>query len=547
MSSTKNYDTDKTILVGNFKAYSGEYEDIIYTNRILSPYYKYSFSHKGRTYPSLIHFLYAIRLCYKDIKDSMMELEPEDVLDFYRKKKTKCDSLFEKLGMKIGKKNYQSVDEYLVEVTKDALNILYKYFSSNKELKNALISTGVMPIVFIDNDEILGTGIRNRGLNLLGETMMKVRSYLIDSELRSSISISKLENLKDLELKYDDISDYVEYKNNNFNSVESWAFKMLLNYTNAIAYFFKYLCEERREFISIMKNTNIQELEGDKFAVYGDYSDMAYKLEKLGGIVKKIKGDNASRKAWVFPMTVKEDVKQLIFSASFGVNPIVNVNVAKYVANDIFHCNFSSEFNNIYFPEVTDNMKNTIEHMITSVFSSSDPELYEIVTVSFQTCNYIWKHICMMCEHIYVTASFEDNFSDNEEDAVKQILQASRNSVENLKRDYVDYGFNTEYENCAMQAVLYVIVALTDWLELDEVTQLEYNTMYNIVLFDLDKLPRRSVNINTASNVIKAFNEKGLIITVEVAEVIAGFVEKISVEMKRREVLNRIMFFANII
>lgn len=545
MNSNNLYDTEKTIIIGDFKK-NGPYEEATYTNRILSPYYKYPVNHKGKTYPSLVNFLYSIRLCYKDIKDKMFELEPEEVVSFYRKKKVKCEKLFNKLGMKIGKNDYQSSDEYIVELTKEGLNILYSYFSSNDTLKDALMSTGFLPIVFVDDDDILGTGRKNRGLNMLGNTMMKVRSYLIENNMRSAISISKMKELKDLSLKYDDVSDYINYKNNNFNNLENWAFKMLLMYSNAIGNFFKYLCEDRRDFMRVIKGSNIQELEGDKFAVYGDYSDMKYNFANLGGEVKKVRQDGESKSAWVFPLKVKPQVKQLLFASSFGVNPIVSVNVVKYICNEVFHCSFSSQFNNIYFPEVSEKMKATIESMITSVISN-DPELYETTTVSFQACNLLWKHVCMMCEHAYVSASFEDGFSDNEESAINKILEASKNSVENLKRDYVDYGFNTENENCIMQAILYVIVALTDSLEVDEVTMLEYNAMYNILLFDLRKVPAKSSNSAMGINVLKAFNDKGLIISQDMADTIGGLINKLSVSMSRVEVLNRIMFFANII
>ena len=546
MNSNNLYDTEKTIVIGNFKKYTGPYEEPIYANRILSPYYKYPVSHKGNTYPSLINFLYSVRLCYKDIKDQMIELEPEDVPSFYKKKRVKCNKLFDKLGMKIGKNNFQSADEYIVEITKESLNILYKYFSSNNTLKEALMSTGVSPIVFVDDDAILGTATEKKGLNMLGNMMVKVRTYLIENHMRSSIALSKLETFSNLELKLDDIYDYKNYKNNNFNDLENWAFKMLIMYCSAVAYFFNYLCQDRRDFIRVIKGSNLEELEGDKFALYGDYSDMEYNLKNLGGIVKNVNKDGEKKKAWVFPLKVKTQVKQLIFASTFGVNPVVSVNIAKYVAHDIFHCSFTSEFNNIYFPEVSDKMKTTIEHVITSVLSS-DPELYETTTVSFQACNYLWKHICMMCEHVYVSASFEDDFVDNEGGAMKQILQASKNSVENLKRDYVDYGFNTENENCILQAILYIIVALTDSLEVDEVTMMEYNAMYNILLVDLPRIKGKSVNSGFGLNVMKAFNEKGLIINTDMAEVIGGLVEKLSKEMNRKEVLNRIMFFANII
>jgi hypothetical protein len=48
-------------------------------------------------------------------------------------------------------------------------------------------------------------------------------------------------------------------------------------------------------------------------------------------------------------------------------------------------------------------------------------------------------------------------------------------------------------------------------------------------------------------NVLKAFNDKGLLISTDMADTIGGLCNKLSSSMSRSEVLNRIMFFANII
>ena len=117
-----------------------------------------------------------------------------------------------------------------------------------------------------------------------------------------------------------------------------------------------------------------------------------------------------------------------------------------------------------------------------------------------------------------------------------------------MKKEYVNHDMHTETENCALQAVLYNIVALTDWPAINVVGTKELNTCVDILCYNLDDLKEfEAMDTSEVKNVIKAFVNKGLIIDASIAKKILGFVHKMSENSNDSLVLNRIMFFSNII
>lgn len=537
--NNKEYNVNENVLIGNFYDYTGEYEAQIKSTKILSPYYHVPVNWKGKGFPSLVNYLYFFRLCYKDLKEKLYTMKPKEVPAYYYKNKNKCEKLFKNIGDQIGINKFETVKSYIIRITKDALDVLYDIYMRNSDLKASLLATEYLPIYFVDRDEILGDGLDGSGLNLFGKKLEEIRKYLKENVLRDSLVETKIKTLETLNLQFNNSSDFTSYSNDKFNNVEKWAYKMLLMYSNAIASFFEYLCISRNEFMPINTeiNIDIKDIDDDSFLVSGKNDTFKYQFSKLEGKYKEDKG-------WIFPNKSRNEVKKLVYKAGVGVSPTLSLNITKYVINEIFHCSFESEFSALRFPEISYDFSKTVSSMITSFIK--DKKLKNSMIITSQTCDSLWRQICMLCENIYETASQSE---EGEIEAINNVLNISQSSVENLKREYSDYGFNTETENCALQSVVYNIVAITDWLGTYDVKADELDTCISILTFGMNSLKSfNTIDNNEVNNISRAFEDKGLVIGNKTSGRILGFIKKISKESQNnKEVLNRIMFFSNII
>lgn len=548
MSSPKNfktYDKTQSILLGNFESNVDEYKDQFQSYKLLSPYYPYQIKVNNKTFPSIINYIYHERLCIRDIKNKLQTLDPQEVKEYYRKNRNRCNKIFKQLGEKIGISKYENVNNYLYKITQNSLNILYQIFTENSVLKEALLSTRNYPIFFLDSDEVLGEGARDgSGMNLYGKMLEQVRTFIQQNTLTTAVSYRYLKNLYKIDLTGESYEDYLEYKNEKFNKLESWAYKMLLMYCNGISQLFNYLCIPRKDFLPINTTSNIT-IKNDTFILQGKYENLTYQFKKLEG---KYSNNILSGEGWKFPKSSIEQVKQLLATTSlYAIKPVITPEIVRYVTNDIFNCSFKSKYNNVYFPEPSSELINVIKNMIITNISESDVKLN--TTMTNQACNLLWLHICMLSENI-----IENTFSDFQEGEditkIKEILTKSRSSVDTIKREFIDHGLPTESENCALQSAIYVIVALTDWLGVDVVGEEEVNTFYNIVGFNIGRsfIKNMSSNQNYIDIVKRAFYNKGLLINTNACKYIADFVETLNDRMKKsKKFVNRIMFFSNII
>jgi len=531
----KEYNPNQQVLIGNYFYYEGKYELPIRANKVLSPYNPIEIQWKKDKYPSIMNYLISFRICYRNLKKRLQEnVKPADVNNFYNRNKDNCEQIFKNKSLELGIGKFESVKSYFIKITNDALNVLYDVFDSNQAMKRALIDTDDMPIIFVDRDDILGDGMDGKGLNLYGKKLEEIRSYFMQKIVKVSKIDRKLTNIENLDIKSDDMSAIIRYDTKEFSDLEKWAFKMLLMYCNATAKFFEYLCIQRNEFIPIMKGAiDITEKE-DHFILEGKYEALQKQFKTIGGEFVK--------RGWKFPLKLKDEVYKILYSSSaVGVKPVLNMNVVSYTIREIFHCSFAGEFNMVKFTEVKSSFCSAVNFIIKSFIS--DKSLRNVMSVPVESCGVIWRHLCMLCEHLY-DVMLSQRTSD-----ISKVINSSQTNVENLKREFVDHGFNTDIENCALQSVVYNIVALTDWLGTYDVTREELNTCVDIMSFGMDKL--KSYNEDSGEeviNVTRAFTNKGLVISRRVASYVLGFVKKlVSESSKDKEVMNRIMFFSNII
>ena len=548
----KEYDTNKVVLVGNFYNYTGPYEDQIKATKILSPYLEVNFSRDGKLFNSIATYLYYIRLMYGDLKEEILSQPISDVYRFYKRHKFKTEKLMKNLGEKIGIGNYDSADTYVISKTKDALNNIYDIFIKNKELRNALMSTENLSIVFVDEDSVLGDGLNGRGLNLYGQKLEEIRRYLRNTTLKDSLIEDKFNTMLELKLEYNESEEFDNFINENksLNMIEKWAFKMMMMYANTIAKFFEYLSVSRPDFLEVIKEGTMELSKTDnELVLEGVYQSLSQKFAQIGGSF------NSKKKQWRFPKKFKyggnkkdqdteEELTKIIFSYNLiGIKPIINNKMVSYVINEIFNCSFGGQYDNIRFPSLTDNFIDTMRYMIKSFIIN--PGFKRSIDITSQAISILWLHICKLCEHIY---EYSEQFEGNEKLKINTSLFNAKQSVDQMKKEYVNHDMHTETENCALQAVLYNIVALTDWPAINVVGTKELNTCVDILCYNLDDLKEfEAMDTSEVKNVIKAFVNKGLIIDASIAKKILGFVHKMSENSNDSLVLNRIMFFSNII
>jgi len=551
-TSQKKYDTDKVVLIGNFYTYTGPYEEQIKATKILSPYLDVTFTRDGKLFNSIAAYLYYFRLMYGDLKEKILTQPTSEVYKFYKRHKFKTEKLMKNLGEKIGIGNYDSPNTYIISKTKDSLNNIYDVFIKNKELKNALLATEKLSIVFVDDDPILGDGLSGRGLNLYGQKLEEIRRYLRNTTLKDSLIEDKFEKMLELKLEFNDSEEFEEFINENksFSIIEKWAFKMMLMYSNAIAKFFEYLSVSRPDFLEVIKEGSMQLSKSENELILdGVYQSLSTKFSQIGGVF------NSKKKQWIFPKTYRlagysknqdteQEITKIIFNYNLiGIKPIINNKIVSYVINEIFNCSFGGQYDNVRFPSLTDNFIDTMRFMIKSFITNEG--FKRSIDITSQAISIFWLHICKLCEHVY---EYSDQFEGSEKLKINSSLFNAKQSVDQMKKEYVNHNMHTETENCALQAVLYNIVALTDWPAINIVGTKELNTCVDILCYNLDDLKEfESMNTKEVENVIKAFTNKDLIIDITVARKILGFVHKLSENASDSLVLNRIMFFSNII
>ncbi len=209
----------------------------------------------------------------------------------------------------------------------------------------------------------------------------------------------------------------------------------------------------------------------------------------------------------------------------------INYSMIKYLLQDIFPC---ADVKHKYITTAVPlNIKNLIEDNIktnkkTKIYS----EVYQ----------YIWDYVSALADIIYIG-------TNGDEKTIQDKITNMELNVMMKRITEKDWGFADETTNCCAQSFMYIIVTLTDWLEVDSVGVEEVETMSNIIL--------RTVSRNDVDNLlweklwIDMFREKGLLIKPEAIKLLNSQLQLISNVNKNSEnglkMFNRTMFFSQII
>jgi hypothetical protein len=556
-------------------------EDNTNVTRELSPYNNVEVMTKNKNYPSLIKYLLSLRICYnKEIAKLIETDDIDEIRHIVNKNKKACHKVYLKFAeqYKIRKSDlyikdgFDDVDAYLINKIKNGLEVLYNIFSKSSRMKSLLISTNKKNIVFHDEDTLLGDGLDGKGLNLLGKKLMEIRAMLQRVHVVRAICEEVVPNF----IYMNDPKTFSDFEN---------LLNTKLQYISKLTgSFFEYLCYSRPGYLQIksvpqiispfetdkilvLSNdktidsffVNLQKQEVQKMKVYKEelqkkklssekLKELEKKKEELIYVTRKIdsykteKGDTMN--GWKTTSKNLGEVKNYINSLQ-SVSPIISGEIVLSVINDIMNCNISDNFNKISFPTITDTMRTAIEKYIKA--GIKDEYLSISAEISDRACFFLYSYILHIAEYIIINSTHANQpdfvaFSKHEEEMVSTD-----------KRDIEDYNFDSTEENAALQCMLYLVIAITDWLDMDYATKTEFKFVETVLSLDqkenlFKQLLKNPNKEKYKKDVIQVFVQKGIIIYENDLEYILNLMYTIVEKMNNNDVLkNRVYFYANFI
>lgn len=541
-------------------------EENLQISETLSPYNNILVHSKNRTYPSLITYLLSLRLCYnKEISKLIETTDPREMRNIMKKNAEPCKKIFLKFSAQYNivtpgvfvKDAFQSVDEFLVDKTNKGLDVLYNIIPKSGAMKQYLLATGNKKIVFHDPDPILGDGLDYSGLNLYGKRLMEIREKLKESKQTVALSEQFLNNL----INFTDLQSLSPF--------EKWAYDKIETVAKVSGMFFQYLCEPRTGFLQISSLASIispfekdkllvltndksvdnfflgiqkdeEQLHNKKEATKKKKTPFVRITERVTGLLQE--GEEIPRNGWKTSLSRLAEVKNYIKSLSV-VNPNLTGDMTNYVIHDLFNCNIVNSVADISFPSITQSLISQIKILIKSGISNQ--YLKNMTEISDQACNNIYIYVLSLAEYIII-----NSIDQNKNDLI-QLTKDTENFLNQNKRDFEFYGFNDDNENAVAQAILYIVIALTDWLDMDYATMTEFKFVEKLLYFN-EKEPINIVE-NPESMIVKKlltkmFYEKGIIVYNQDMDYLSKLLYTIQKDMKNNKQLeNKVFFYANFI
>ena len=244
--------------------------------------------------------------------------------------------------------------------------------------------------------------------------------------------------------------------------------------------------------------------------------------------------------------------------------PVISLDMCQYVLKEIFPCpamaregafvvfrvpdDFEAAITEAITQHVTDQSffapmraeQNIVTYHGTKKVKMNVPTL-EIQPGVIQT---IWTYISNGIDSLAYGSDMDEEVRDKIEDAEASTL-ARRNAIRN-------YGFNDDLENSAFQALLYVITALCDWLETEEIGRTEVETAYRLIVPpDLQRGLTRVKSATLTEIITTAIVGVDLTPTEEAVELLSsmmvevqGHMERLQTSAASRRVVNRYTGFS---
>ena len=194
--------------------------------------------------------------------------------------------------------------------------------------------------------------------------------------------------------------------------------------------------------------------------------------------------------------------------------PIITMNMCRYLLTDIFPCGGMIQedvFTVFKVPMdidksirqiIADNITNKSffgpirgsDQLLTSTGVKTTGNRIKELEIEPVVIQMIWTYVSNGMNALAYGAN-------NNEEVLQKITLAEDETL--MKRKALkNYGLNDDLENSAFQAIMYIIIALADWLELDEIGENEVMTAYKILVPpDLQK-PLREIKSETLTEII---------------------------------------------
>jgi hypothetical protein len=223
----------------------------------------------------------------------------------------------------------------------------------------------------------------------------------------------------------------------------------------------------------------------------------------------------------------------------------LNSEMVTYLFNDIYNCkNFTTTTNIVEF------VGREKQHIFTEIYKAIDDRLTsksvkEILYYYLRDNEVIIENEVEKLIIKYVAICIYNMiFIDLDEDNLDKKYFEMQQYVLTIKRNYVDYNLESENYNIGLQSFVYIITALMDWLELDDVSTDEVETAFNIILYSgykdriekIKTLNRKEIQSrmsdtiftekvdNYKSNISLAFRDLKLYVDEAVSELILNYI-----------------------
>jgi len=297
-----------------------------------------------------------------------------------------------------------------------------------------------------------------------------------------------------------------EEDENLFPGLIDWRDGKIRDLSYCVATFFNYLSIPRQGFLEVDRQRGV------------NTADPVISLELCQYVLREI-----------FPclqMTLEKDF--MVFRAPIRFQNTIYKTIRKYIANKSF------------IKPIKKSEPVTLESGDVKKFAVEVPEL----EIQLGVIQAIWTYISNGMNALAYQSSTDEDIRDRIGDAEQLNLQ-KRNALKN-------YGFNDDLENSAFQALLYVVVTLMDWLEVDVVGKAEIEHAYKILVPpDIQEQLTPVKNTTLREIISQAFTSVNLVPTEEAVELashvmvqIRNLMEETDKNSNARRIISRFMAFS---
>jgi hypothetical protein len=244
--------------------------------------------------------------------------------------------------------------------------------------------------------------------------------------------------------------------------------------------------------------------------------------------------------------------------------PVISLDMCQYVLKEIFPCpamtreeafavfRVPKDFEAAITETITEHITNqsfftpmrTNQNILT--YHGAKTVKMNVPTLELQpgVVQTIWTWVSNGVDSLAYGSESDEEVRSKIEEAEAATL-AKRNAIRN-------YGFNDELENSAFQALLYIMVAFSDWLETEEIGRAEVEYAYRLIVPpDLQRPLTRVKNMTLTEIITMAIVGVDLTPTDEAVELLSSAMVEVKDHMERlqaskpsRKVINRYMGFS---